>query len=328
MSLSHCIDKAQNEIRRQKILLQKANKPQEAAVYEVEQNAALNELKGMLDIPALDGEQNKGKAITKLKSVIESLSLDRDEVVIQIEAKGGKATAAPFKMSEINEGAVVELPVLQLTFEQWLENRFEASEYKDAYLERADGNKRQAMLDANGIGGTEDRAMRSYLSELFSQPRNADISLDVYDAIPDNAKVEATRHFYQLEKKINDRYSAQAIESNRIEAEAIKPYQDALDLVNADIKKKSERSGPTTAAENALLKRRYALEGAINDIRQGRTPDGRILRNKEDSAPELEGNRRDPMTVNIFNPYMEGDIVSIGGKIVFSHKMKCSIICK
>lgn len=50
MSLSACLDTAQNEIRRQSILLQKAKKPEEAAAYVAEQNAALAELKSMLDL--------------------------------------------------------------------------------------------------------------------------------------------------------------------------------------------------------------------------------------------------------------------------------------
>jgi len=111
MSLSHCIDKAQNEIRRHKILLQKEKKPDEALAYEKEQSAALKELKSMLDLQALDGEENKGKAIAKLKSVIESLSLDRDEVVIQIEAKGGKVET-PSIIDFTEEPAQAKVPVV------------------------------------------------------------------------------------------------------------------------------------------------------------------------------------------------------------------------
>jgi hypothetical protein len=494
MSLSSCLDKVSNEIRRKNILLQKDKKHDEAAAYVAEQNAALEEIKSSLgDIEALDG--NDSKAIAKLNSMVESLSLDRDELVVQIEAKGGKVepaksddTAAEKEVTKVvpsgkgifvdritgeevhitdaqrdflkkasdkeaeniaagnavgkfkifgfdgstflaitapnsdkwsvvrfeddgrltgakegthnglmgfafddrrvdvvqkkdydkakaqeakiaadgkviaeeeakptwyeykgvisvfprnlikmagrwyrigtddklllvgrrsgdaslldsinnnsrewvpskkvnvsPEGRVLfdrdtevkELPVTQLTFEQWLQNRFDASEYKDTYLKQANGDKRQAMFDVNGYGGTEKSARQAYMSEMLNQPRDSDIPLEAYDDIKDsNVQIEMLRHFFGIEKKINERNMANAIESNRVEAEAIKPYQDLLDEVNAEIKKLSDKSGPTTAKENALLKRRYVLEGAINDIRQGKKPDGRILRNKDDS---------------------------------------------
>lgn len=100
--------------------------------------------------------------------------------------------------------------ILGQTFEQWLDSSFEANPYKQEYMTAFQGHKNLAMLGA--CIGNEDRyasrsgliqaAKTQYFRELMMQPRDAVLSLAVWDSVNSEEKVELQKHFYSLDGQI------------------------------------------------------------------------------------------------------------------------------
>lgn len=172
------------------------------------------------------------------------------------------------------------------TFDQWVRAQYNGNEYKASYLEAFGGNESRATL-ASVVGNIDNTtttaklltaAKQEYRSELFKLPREASISLEVWDALDNMAKVEAQRHFYDLDSRITRR--DQDATKARVEAERIKkaPYEAAFAEVDAEIRRLDKLPGPPTKKQNELSIRRDRLREAIYQIGQGKEPDGRLIR--------------------------------------------------
>jgi hypothetical protein len=100
-------------------------------------------------------------------------------------------------------------------------------------------------------------------------------------------KVEAQRHFYDLDRRITRRTQDET--KARVEAERLKkaPYEAAFAEVDAEIRRLDKLPGPVTKKQNDLSARRDRLREALFQIGQGKEPDGRLLR-KDDDEPELD----------------------------------------
>ena len=195
--------------------------------------------------------------------------------------------AAADKMDAEKAGPVAK-PVDSIgsqTFDQWIVQNYENNEYKDAYLRKAKGNEKIAMLSA-ATGFTDNErpaevlkeAKRVYHGKILDLPRESSISLEVFDSFPPNMQIEAQRHFYDLDSRITRRTQDATVERVRIENAKKKPYEDALAEASAEIARLDKISGPETQKQKDLSGRRARLEEAIWLIGQGKEPDGRLIK--------------------------------------------------
>lgn len=172
---------------------------------------------------------------------------------------------------------------LTQTFEQWLDAEYESSEYKEAYLNRAGGDLQKAKYQVASRGDNSEKAARlAYNKAILSHPRDADLSLDVFDSLNPDMQREASRHFFSIDKKWSDREQHRASEAYKKEQGEIAPIQEKLDEVNAELKKRSNK--PTTDVERNLLKKQAKLENEISDIKSGKK--------SADAGEELTYNKR------------------------------------
>lgn len=86
-----------------------------------------------------------------------------------------------------------------MTYPQWLEAKWAANPYRDRYMVRAEGNEQAAKEAAASGGGDAKGAQQAYLKAVFDAPRDADVTLEMFNALPsDEIRVEAGRHFFKL----------------------------------------------------------------------------------------------------------------------------------
>jgi len=193
------------------------------------------------------------------------------------------------------------------TFDQWAKQAYETSDYKDTYLEYFEGNEKRATLgsiigsDDNTLSTAEllKQAKQEYINKLLSLPRETVVSLDVWDNLTPAQRTDAQRRFYDLDGRITRRLQDDGAARNKAQEEAIKPYQNALDKVLSEIKRLDSVYGPDTQKVDALRTRKLRLENAIYDIRQGKEPDGRLL--KKD-APTQARRTNPAQTIEFKNP--------------------------
>ena len=176
-------------------------------------------------------------------------------------------------------------PALQ-TFNQWVRTKYAGNEYAPRYLEEFEGNENRAILGAAAHTIDNDRttpdllkaAKQEYRSKLFSLPREASIDMGVWDDLDNAIKVEAQRHFYDLDSRITrrdqDTYAAKA----KAEAAKKAPYEAAFAEADAEIRRLDKIDGPETQKQKDLSGRRDRLREALYQIGQGKEPDGRLLR--------------------------------------------------
>ena len=184
-------------------------------------------------------------------------------------------------------------PITELTFDQWARQEYDISDYKDTYLEAFEGNENRATLgsitgtDDNGLSTNEllKRAKQDYIDKLLNQPREAVLSLEVWDSLTPAQRTEAQRNFYDLDGRITKRLQDQGSASAAEQKAAKQPYQDALDKVDSEIKRLDAISGPDTEKVKDLRARRENLKEALFAIGQGNAPDGRLLRAKSEAEP-------------------------------------------
>lgn len=221
--------------------------------------------------------------------------MPKDAVLAYSPSKAPKAEPEPDDIPEAG--------VASQTFDQWVRAKYNGNEYKAKYLEEFGGDERRAILGA-AIGTIDnDRktpdllkaARAKYMGELLDLPRETSISLDVWDALDNFAKVEAQRHFYDLDRRITRRTQDET--RARVEAERIKkaPYEAAFAEVDAEIRRLDALPGPETQKQKDLSARRDRLREALYQIGQGKEPDGRLLRKVDDPEPlDLKGFTRTP----------------------------------
>ena len=200
------------------------------------------------------------------------------------------------KPAEPEADDIPEAGVASQTFEQWAKAKYAGNEYKAKYLEEFGGNEMRAALGA-AIGTIDNdrttpnllkEARSKYMGELLALPRETSISLDVWDALDNFAKVEAQRHFYDLDTRITRRTQDET--KARVAAETAKkaPYEAAFAEVDAEIRRLDKLPGPPTKKQNELSIRRDRLREAIYQIGQGKEPDGRLLKAPATPAPEAQ----------------------------------------
>lgn len=219
-----------------------------------------------------------------------------------------EAEAAPAAEPEADD--IPEAGIASQTFDQWVRAEYAGNEYKDKYLEEFGGDERRAILGA-AIGTIDNdrktpdllkEARAKYHGELLALPRETSISLDVWDALDNMAKVEAQRHFYDLDRRITRRTQDET--KARVEAERVKkaPYEAAFAEVDAEIRRLDALPGPETQKQKDLSARRDRLREALYQIGQGKEPDGRLLR-KEAAPAEAPKAEQAPAEPNKFAEY-------------------------
>lgn len=162
-------------------------------------------------------------------------------------------------------------PAYRLTFDQWLEQQWAGNRYRDTYLENAGGDEQKARYAAaSGGGESEVSARNAYWSALMNAPRDADVSLEMYDSLTDAQKRDASRHFFRLDDLVRDRYQREAMqkkaEEDRVAREVIAPMQAEVDRLRS----MNERTKSGTDAWNKRATDAASLEGLIADLRAGR----------------------------------------------------------
>lgn len=162
-------------------------------------------------------------------------------------------------------------PAYRLTFDQWLEQQWAGNRYRDAYLENANGDERKAKYAAaSGGGESEVSARGAYWAALMDAPRDADVSLEMYDGLTDAQKRDASRHFFKLDDLVRDRYQREAMQKkeqeDRVAREVIAPMQAEVDRLRS----MNERTKSGTDAWNKRATDAANLEGLIADLRAGR----------------------------------------------------------
>ena len=173
---------------------------------------------------------------------------------------------------QTNATAKIEAqPAYRLTFDQWLEQQWAGNRYRDAYLENANGDERKAKYAAaSGGGESEVSARGAYWAALMDAPRDADVSLEMYDGLTDAQKRDASRHFFKLDDLVRDRYQREAMQKkaqeDRIDREVIAPMQAEVDRLRS----MNERTKSGTDAWNKRATDAANLEGLIADLRAGR----------------------------------------------------------
>ena len=172
------------------------------------------------------------------------------------------------------------------TFDDWVQAEYEGNEYREKYLEAFAGDEKRAMLGA--VLGIIDNDRKSsellrdarskYLGTLLGLPREASIDLKVWDALDNMGKVEAQRHFYDLDGRISKRTQEETRARVQAEKEKKAPYEAAFAEVDAEIRRLDKLPGPETQKQKELSARRDRLREALFQIGQGKEPDGRLLR--------------------------------------------------
>lgn len=192
-----------------------------------------------------------------------------NELIAEIERA---ATAQTETSEQADAPAKVEAqPAYRLTFDQWLEQQWAGNRYRDAYLENAGGDERKAKYAAaSGGGESEVSARNAYWSALMNAPRDADVSLEMYDSLTDEQKRDASRHFFKLDDLVRDRYQREAMQKkeqeDRVAREVIAPMQAEVDRLRS----MNERTKSGTDAWNKRATDAANLEGLIADLRAGR----------------------------------------------------------
>ena len=207
-------------------------------------------------------------------------------------------------------GIAEKQSIANQTFDQWVRQNYEDNEYKASYLRKANGNEKEAMLRA-ATGWTDadakpsdmlKEARRKYFSELTDQPREASISLEVFDALSPAMQTEAQRHFYDLDSRLTRRTQDDTTAKVKAENAAKKPYEDALAEVSAEIARLDKISGPETQKQKDLSGRRARLEEAIWQIGQGKEPDGRLLKKDAPAQDPATPEQKAPANTGLTYP--------------------------
>jgi hypothetical protein len=219
------------------------------------------------------------------------------------------AAPAPAPAAEPEPEAKPADGIASQTFDQWVRASYAANEYAPRYLEEFEGNENRAILGAAASTIDNERttpdllkaAKQVYRSKLFDLPREASIDLSVWDDLDNALKVEAQRHFFDLDSRITrrdqDTYAAKA----KAEREKKAPYEAAFAEVDAEIRRLDKIPGPMTQKQKDLSARRERLREALYQIGQGKEPDGRLLRKPADATapqaaatPDAAAERRAP----------------------------------
>lgn len=221
-----------------------------------------------------------------------------DQFMDGLTAKPAPAAPAPAPQPEPDN--IPEAGIASQTFDQWVRAKYNGNEYKASYLKEFGGDEKRAMLGAAVSTIDSDRstadllkaARIKYHGELMDLPREASISLEVWDALDNTMKLEAQRHFFDLDARITRR--DQDATKARVEAEKAKkaPYEAAFAEVDAEIRRLDKLPGPITKKQNELSARRDRLREAIYQIGQGKEPDGRLLRAPQPEVAEAPAAER------------------------------------
>lgn len=154
---------------------------------------------------------------------------------------------------------VADKPVHELTSDEWIEQEWRNNDYKESYLELANGDIQQAKSEATG---GEDR----YLSELMDLPRNTDIALSVYDQYAnDQAKQSRLiRYFTGLQAKLEQRMASGVTDKANGIAEQEKQAKIAeLEAQRQELEAMIGRTKSGTKADQARLKKSAQLGDEI-----------------------------------------------------------------
>ncbi len=216
-----------------------------------------------------DGDDTKDMLPTQ-GSVIDESS--KSDPIAETEAPGGK-------------------PITDLKFDQWVAQSYVVNEYRATYLRKHGNNENRAMLGAV-IGSIDaDMPQRELLKEakiryfqgILGSPRDATLSLAVWDDLNPVQQLEAQLHFFDLDGRLTRRTQENATVRVKAENAAKRPYEEALADVHAEIVRLDAIAGPETQKVKTLRARKERLINCIYDIGQGKLPDGRLL--KKDSQP-------------------------------------------
>ncbi|AMO36602.1 PLxRFG domain-containing protein [Thauera humireducens] len=254
-----------------------------------------------------------------------------NELIAEIE----QAATAQAKAAEPADAPTEEepQPAYRLTFDQWLEQQWAGNRYRDAYLENANGDERKAKYAAaSGGGESEVSARGAYWAALMDAPRDADVSLEMYDGLTDAQKRDASRHFFKLDDLVRDRYQREAMQKkaqeDRIDREVIAPMQAEVDRLRS----MNERTKSGTEAWNKRATDAANLEGLIADLRVGRITaaelpakwrgeEGRPVAEETDEAPGQPASDRDQFIVERVDEdqrqtltFKRGETVKVSGK--------------
>lgn len=228
------------------------------------------------------------------------VDLTREEAAAHLERLNAAPGDNP-KARKVLEAAVQpEKAIAGQTFDDWVQAEYEGNEYRAKYLEEFAGDEKRAMLGA--VLGIIDNDRKSsellkdarskYLGTLLGLPREASIDLKVWDALDNMGKVEAQRHFYDLDGRISKRTQEETRARVQAEKEKKAPYEAAFAEVDAEIRRLDKLPGPETQKQKELSARRDRLREALFQIGQGKEPDGRLLR--AEPALDMKGFLRTP----------------------------------
>lgn len=157
-----------------------------------------------------------------------------DAFIRTLTAKTSEATQSTEQDAQPAEKPATPQGIAGQTFDQWVKDSYQSNEYKDRYLAKF-GDEKKAMLGS--VIGSTDSDMRPadmlkeaklrYFKKLLDLPRETGIALEVWDGLNDGQKVEAQRHFYDLEARIvrrtQDESAAKAKAKSNANAEADAP---------------------------------------------------------------------------------------------------------
>ena len=184
------------------------------------------------------------------------------------------AAAPPPKVEPVQ--ATHPDPAANMAFDEWAKHQYATNEYKDGYLRRAGGDEKRAALMATVSGGSKEmpikdllaQAKQRYAQHLLELPRDATISLDVYDALPPMLQTEAARHFFDIDTRLTKRTRNEVAVRMKGQEAAEAPIRQRLVDVDAEIKRLDSRDGPDTQKVKDLRLKRAKLEQELYEMRR------------------------------------------------------------
>lgn len=167
-------------------------------------------------------------------------------------------------------------PAANMAFDEWAKHQYAANEYKDGYLRRAGGDEKRAALMATVSGGSKEmpikdllaQAKQRYAQHLLELPRDATISLDVYDALPPMLQTEAARHFFDIDTRLTKRTQNEVAVRIKGQEAAEAPIRQRLVDADAEIKRLDSKDGPETQKVRELRLKRAKLEQELYEMRR------------------------------------------------------------
>jgi len=99
-------------------------------------------------------------------------------------------------------------PIYRLSFDAWVDACWNATLYRDAYLEDFGLDDARYAAASNGLG--EREAQQAYHSQLLAQPRSMPLLLAVYDQLSAPIQARALDHFLHLQDDLNWRNTVEA----------------------------------------------------------------------------------------------------------------------